>query len=119
MKYLSACEDCNVNRAGDQSSDLCGRCHRLMRMGSLAGTMGAGWYSPLCMAAEYHHTDIAALLIDAGADINAGEEWFPLYLAGERCRLIKLMATAVSLVCCPNCHQLISVLGIRYCSGVQ
>ena len=79
VEYLLASEECHVNEAGVLSDWLV--VHQRLVDGS--GTMGAGWYSPLCMAVEYHHPEIAARLIDAGADINSGDEWFPLYLAGR------------------------------------
>ena len=50
--------------------------------------------TPLNLAVENGHTDVAALLIDAGADVNAGGEWYsPLYSAilfGDR-ELVELL----------------------------
>ena len=50
--------------------------------------------TPLNLAVENGHSDVAALLIDAGADVNAGGEWYsPLYSAilfGDA-RLVELL----------------------------
>ncbi|MDH3865095.1 MAG: ankyrin repeat domain-containing protein, partial [Gammaproteobacteria bacterium] len=50
--------------------------------------------TPLNLAVENGHMEVAALLLDAGADVNAGGEWYsPLYSAilfGDR-ELVELL----------------------------
>ncbi len=79
--------------------------------------------TPLNLAVENGHADVAALLVDAGADVNAGGEWYsPLYSAilfGDKGLVELLLAHGASVNDAVRIQDRSVFAGFRYARPVE
>ena len=79
--------------------------------------------TPLNLAVENGHEDVAALLIHAGADVNAGGEWYsPLYsaiLSGDRELVELLLEHGANVNAAVRIHDRSVFAGFRYARPVE